>query len=67
MFIKLTDSDNNLIVINIDRIDAVYLKNNKNKTETRVCMANCGYFTVKETVSEISLLLQSLGKIAQYR
>lgn len=66
MFLRLTDEHNNLIVINADKIDAVCLENNKNKIETRVCMVSGCYFTVKETVSEISLLLQSAGKVLKY-
>ena len=66
MFLRLTDEQNNLIVINADKIYAVCLENNKSKVETRVFMVNGGYFIVKETVSEISLLLQSAGKVLKY-
>lgn len=66
MFLRLTDEQNNLIVINADKIYAVCLVNNKSKVETRVFMVNGGYFIVKETVSEISLLLQSAGKVLKY-
>ncbi len=66
MFLRLTDEQNNLIVINANKIDAVFLAYNKSKVETRVFMVDGGYFIVKETVSEISLLLQSAGKVLKY-
>ncbi|MCM1195144.1 MAG: hypothetical protein NC332_04335 [Firmicutes bacterium] len=63
MFIKLTDENNDLILINIDKIVSVCLCSYKNKVFTKICIIDGGYFEVKETVSEISLLLQYVDKV----
>ena len=62
-FIRLTDLDNNLQLINADNIDAVYLSHYKGQVITKVGL-HCGvYVAVKETVSQISLLLQDAGLV----
>lgn len=66
MFLRLTDENNNLVIINANNVYAIYLATTKKGCETRVCMTNRSYFCVKETVSEISLLLQSAGKVLKY-
>lgn len=66
MFLRLTDENNNLVVINVNNVYGIYLATTKKGCETRVCMTNQAYFCVKETVSEISLLLQSAGKVLKY-
>lgn len=63
MFLRLTDSDNNLVLVNTDKIDAVFLGTVKGKRLTKVGLTNNCYLHVKETVSEISLLLQAAGRV----
>lgn len=63
MFLRLTDLDNNLVLVNIDQVDCVHIRNHKGKTCCAVSFVNCSYVVVKESVSEISLLLQAAGKV----
>lgn len=63
MFLRLTDKQNNLQLINCDHIDMVYLDNVKGQSVTKVCLT-CGFcMLAQETVSEISLLLQAVNKV----
>ncbi len=64
MFLRLTDLENNLQLINIELIDGIYLGQTKRgEVFTKICFTSGVYFSAKETVSEISLLLQKAGKI----
>lgn len=63
MFLRLTDKQNNLQLINCNCIDAIYLDNVKGQSVTKVCLTSCCYLLVQETVSEISLLLQAANKV----
>lgn len=66
MFLRLTDINGNLILVNLDKVaDFSYEK--YSKTEYRYAVyfigGTCVY--VQETVSEISQLLQSAGKVVK--
>ncbi len=64
MFLRLTDLDNNLQLINIQPIDGICLGQTKHgEVFTKICFESGIYFAAKETVSEISLLLQKAGKV----
>lgn len=63
MFLRLTDLDNNLQLVNCNSIEAIYLAIYKGKTVTKVGLNGGVYLTCKETVSEISLLLQAADKV----
>lgn len=63
MFIRLTDLENNLRLVNINQIDCIGFVCVKGNLRTRVSFVSCTYIEVKETVSEISLLLQAGGKV----
>lgn len=65
MFLRLTDLDNNLVLINCNRIDAIFLNVVRGKTVTKIGLDNSCYLLVKETVSEISLWLQAANKVVQ--
>lgn len=63
MYLRLTDTDNNLLLINADKVVAFFLETVKGIPVTKIGLENGYYLTVKETVSEISLLLQEANKV----
>lgn len=65
MFLRLTNLDNNLQLINCNSIDAIFLDVVKRRTVTKIGLSNGCYLIVKETVSEISLWLQAANKVVQ--
>lgn len=63
MFLRLTDINGNLILVNLDKVaDFSYEKYSKNEWRYAVYFIGGGFVFVQETVSEISQLLQSVGK-----
>lgn len=63
MFLRLTDPQNNLQLINCNDIAAIYLDTVKGKTVTKIGLNNGCYLLAKESVSDISLFLQNAGKV----
>lgn len=63
MFLRLTGLDNILRLINCDHITAIYLDVVKGKNVTKIGLIDGCYLAVQETVSTISLLLQSANRV----
>lgn len=59
MILRLTELNGNLILLNVNLIESIYLDSTKNGDCTVVALSNKRWTYVRETVSEISLLLQS--------
>ncbi len=65
MFLRLTDIHGDLILVNIEKICDISLGNFKGQIVPVVNFVGGFSRVVKETVSEISLLLQSGGKVVK--
>ncbi len=66
MFLRLTDINGNLILVNLDNVaDFSYEKYNKSEWHYAVVFVGGSYVFVQESISEISLLLQSVGKVVK--
>ncbi len=63
MFLRLTDLKNNLVLVNIEKVACFHLRNEKGMLCCGVAFGNGNYIPVKESVPEISLLLQAAGKV----
>lgn len=63
MFLRLTDINGNLIVINLDKVCDFSLETYKGKQHSTVKFVDGSYLFVQESVSSISLLLQDVGKV----
>ena len=64
-FLRLTTLDGSLQLINFNHVDSVYAGVYKGQSITKVGLS-CGVFIpVKETVSEISLLLQGANLVVK--
>ena len=57
MIIRLTDLNGNLLLVNVNLVEAIYLRVDKRGDCTVVMMKNY-WVEVRETVTQISLLLQ---------
>ena len=64
-FLRLTDLYGNLQLINLDHVDSFYLSEYKGQMITKVGLSAGVFLPVRETISEISLLLQSNDLIIQ--
>lgn len=66
MFLRLTDINGNLILVNLDKVaDFSYEKYSKSEWRYAVFFVGGSFVFVQESVSEISLLLQSAGKVVK--
>lgn len=63
MFLRLTDVNGNLILVNTDNVLDVSLETYKQKQYYTVLFVDGTFVFVRETVSEISLLLQKANKV----
>ncbi|MCM1195365.1 MAG: hypothetical protein NC099_06260 [Corallococcus sp.] len=63
MFLRLTDINGNLILINADKVVDVSLEKYKQDFLYTVHLVDGSFVFVRETVSEISLLLQSSNRV----
>lgn len=65
MFLRLTDINGNLILVNLDKVADFSLETYKKEQRYAVCFVGGSYVFVQESVSEISQLLQSAGKVVR--
>lgn len=63
MFLRLTDINGNLILVNTDKVIDITLETFKQGQRYTVWFVGGPYVFVQETISEISLLLQAAGKV----
>ena len=62
-FLRLTGMDDNPVLINIDRVESIYIGTHIRQTITNIGLSSGVLILVRETVSEISLLLQAAGRV----
>lgn len=63
MFLRLTDINGNLILVNTDKVVDFSLETYKQKQYYTVRFVDGSYVFVQETVSQISLWLQEANKV----
>lgn len=65
MFLRLIDINGNLILVNTEKVVDFSLEKEKHSNELRptIHLVDSSYVFIKESVSEISLLLQEAGKV----
>lgn len=63
MFLRLTDINGNLILVNTDKVLDFSLETYKQQQHYLVRFADGSYVFVQETVSQISLWLQEANKV----
>ena len=65
MFLRLTDINGNLILVNLDKVADFSLETYKKEQHYAVYFVGGSYVFIQESVSEISQLLQTAGKVVR--
>lgn len=65
MFLRLTDINGNLILVNLDKVADFSLETYKKEQYYTVYFVGGSYVFIQESVSEISQLLQTAGKVVR--